>query len=83
MKKLRPTLDDLEVQSFATTAPEPQQRGTVKGHDDPTIGDECPTWYFDEGCDTWGCSNDCTDGPTAACSVDDWCTMYPGNPSGC
>lgn len=76
MKKMRFAVGDLQVQSFATTAPEARQRGTVRAHGGPTIGDACPTWYFDEGCDTWGCSNDCTDGPTAACSVDP-------RPSGC
>lgn len=79
MEKLRITVDDLQVQSFATTAPDAQQRGTVDGHDGPSDRDVCDTAYaWWETCATWGFEtcDMCTDGPTAACSVD-------LRPSGC
>lgn len=33
MEKVRLSLDDLEVQSFATAGPAGEPRGTVRGHD--------------------------------------------------
>jgi hypothetical protein len=43
MEKTRLRLDDLEIQSFATTGEGTQRRGTVRAHDAPTDEVECPT----------------------------------------
>ncbi|HEX8243733.1 MAG TPA: hypothetical protein VF541_09565 [Longimicrobium sp.] len=43
MEKTRLSLDDLSVQSFATTSAPGEIRGTVRGHDAPTDQVECPT----------------------------------------
>lgn len=66
MEKTRLTVDDLEVQSFATTTPVAGQRGTVRGHDAPTDEVECPTadvnWETCRVSCGGGCGNsdDCT-----------------------
>ena len=68
MEKMSLTLDDLEVQSFATGRADGAQRGTVRGHDYPTDAVECPT--------SWDatCANTCADtcqceGNTGDCTV--------------
>jgi hypothetical protein len=57
MKKLRLQMDELTVESYPTTEPELEERGTVHGHDTkgcPTPDTFCPP-------ETWGCSYDvCT-----------------------
>ena len=82
MEKVRLTLDELHVQSFATTEHETGRRGTVRGHDAPSDQVECPTanqaWDTCWGSCAWscGCSDSCQC-ETANCSVDcysDWCT---------
>lgn len=81
MRKTRLTLDDLDVQSFATTAGTGAQRGTVRGHDVPTDQVECPTvnqaWdtCWDTCADTCNCGGG--GGPSDFCSYDcfsDWCS---------
>jgi hypothetical protein len=71
MEKTRLSLDDLEIQSFATTTPPAGRRGTVRGHDDaPTDEVECPT--VNAGWDTcwdtcrYGCGQE---GNTGDCTV--------------
>jgi hypothetical protein len=82
MEKVRLTLDELHVQSFATTGDAAGQRGTVRGHDVPTDQVECPT--ADVNWNT--CWQSCADtnccggggGGTGDCSVDcwsDWCSF--------
>ena len=88
MEKTRLSLDDLEVQSFATTAPTGQQRGTVRGHDAPTDQVECPTadgnWNtcWDSCADSCGCGggsgNSCENNceSTGCGGFSDWaCTV--------
>lgn len=43
MDKVRLTIDELQVQSFATTDRDANGRGTVRAHDAPTDEVECPT----------------------------------------
>lgn len=59
MEKVRLTIDELQVQSFATTGVEAAGRGTVRAHDAPTDAVECPT--ADPNWDTcWGsCGDTC------------------------
>ena len=81
MEKMRLTLDELEVQSFATTSGTGRQRGTVRGHDSPTDQVECPTADINwntcvESCpDSCGCGGG--GGPSDFCTYDcasDWCS---------
>jgi hypothetical protein len=68
MEKKLLTLDELAVQSFATTGGADRQRGTVRGHDAPTDQVECPT--ANVAWDT--CWNTCRcggEGNTGDCSV--------------
>ena len=70
MEKVRLTVDELQVQSFATSPDRPGTRGTVRGHDAPTDQVECPT--ANAGWDT--CWNTCADtcqceGNTGDCTV--------------
>jgi hypothetical protein len=59
MKKLR--LDDLKVDSFATTAPDGSAGGTVAAHEAPTLRD-CP-YSFGGTCVITGCLPCYTDDP--------------------
>lgn len=88
MEKVRLTLDELQVQSFATTENDAQSRGTVRGHDAPTDAVEDTCWA---SCNwSCGCSDSC-ECETANCTVDDcWFTDWgpctwggTGNPSDC
>jgi len=77
MEKMRLTLDELEVQSFTTTRPAGEQRGTVHGHDAPTDEVECPTADVNwntcwESCVHCGGGN--TDDCTVICWTDGDCT---------
>jgi hypothetical protein len=83
MEKMRLTVDDLAIQSFATTRLGGQLRGTVRGHDAPTDPVECPTANpeWDTCADTcWGscpCSgNSCNGCGSDGCGgFSDWaCT---------
>ncbi|MFL5386570.1 MAG: pinensin family lanthipeptide [Longimicrobiaceae bacterium] len=67
MEKMRLTLEELEVQSFATSRAGGEQRGTVRGHDAPTDQVECPTangaWdtcWDSCACHSEGNTGDCT-----------------------
>lgn len=98
MEKVRLTLDELNVQSFATTQQQVARRGTVRAHDAPTDEFECPTQNaayntcWGTCADSCQCSDSC-DCDTANCSVEldcwytDWgpCTMggTGWNPSDC
>lgn len=56
MNKTRLTVEDLQIQSFATTSAAGGPRGTVRAHDAPTDQVECPTINAD-----WEtCWNTCT-----------------------
>ena len=70
MDKVRLALDELEVQSFATTSASPDRKGTVHGHA-PTDQWECPT--LDQNWDTcgWTCWSQCG-------SCNDSCDCYSG-----
>jgi hypothetical protein len=66
MEKVRLSLDDLHVQSFATTGAGAAPRGTVRGHDSVTDPVNCPT--ADPAWDTcwescygscWSCQGSC------------------------
>jgi hypothetical protein len=59
MEKVRLIVDELQVQSFATTDEEAERRGTVRAHDAPTDPVGCPT--ADPAWDTcWGsCGGTC------------------------
>jgi len=61
MVKMKLSLDELHVESFAT-ADAGQEQGTVFGHEktDTTCGPECDTWYG-----------------VGACSADDNCVTAP------
>ncbi|HVG44305.1 MAG TPA: pinensin family lanthipeptide [Longimicrobium sp.] len=72
MEKVRLSLDELQVQSFATDEPE-DGRGTVHAHDAPTDRVECPTSNraWDTCWDTCGDSCGCgSGGPSGDCTVD-------------
>lgn len=82
MEKVRLTLDELHVQSFATTGGESGGRGTVRAHDAPTDQVECATQNPDwDTC--WGtCGGSC--GGTCGCeeysercTLDDCYTGWP------
>lgn len=81
MEKTRLTLDDLQVQSFATTASPASQRGTVRGHDLPTDQVECPT--ADPNWNTcWASCNDtdcCGSGSGGDGGGSGDCTYYCGS----
>jgi hypothetical protein len=70
MEKVRLTLDELHVQSFATTGAETAGRGTVRAHDAPTDAVECPT--ADPVWDTcWGsCGDTCGGSCGGTCDCD-------------
>jgi hypothetical protein len=82
MEKVRLTLDELQVQSFATTEAAGKGQGTVRGHDVPTDQVECPT--ANVNWDT--CWASCADtnccgsgGDTDNCTYDcwsDWCGSW-------
>jgi hypothetical protein len=73
MEKVRLSLDELEVQSFATTTGEAQRRGTVRGHDAPTDEVECPTAdYRWNTCFPTQCQGSCGCEASGDCSVDCW-----------
>jgi len=68
MEKKHLTLDELEVQSFATTGAAAGERGTVRAHDAPTDQVECPT--ADPNWDTcWASCAHCGGGNTDDCTV--------------
>lgn len=63
MDKVRLTIDELEVQSFATSNADAARRGTVRAHDAPTDQLECPT-----ACPNWDtCWNTCGDTCGGSC----------------
>ena len=68
MDKVRLSLDDLQVQSFATTELDANGRGTVRAHDAPTDEVECPT--ADPAWNTcWGtCGDSCGDSCGNSCN---------------
>jgi len=72
MEKVRLTVDELHVQSFATTDRGVAQRGTVRAHDAPTDQVECPTadvnWATCKY--TCGCGGGNTDDCTVICESD-------------
>jgi hypothetical protein len=72
MKKTRLSLDDLDVQSFATAGAGAGEPGTVCGHDAPTDEVECPTaneiWSTCRY--TCGCGGGGTDDCTVICESD-------------
>jgi len=83
MRKTRLTLEDLDVQSFATTSGTGAQRGTVRGHDAPTDQVECPTADVNwntcwASCADTNCCGGGGSGPdTQDCSAycwSDWCS---------
>ena len=64
MEKVRLTLDELQVQSFATTDGPADARGTVRAHDAPTDQLECPT-----ACPEWDtCWNTCGESCGGSCA---------------
>ena len=82
MEKIRLSLDELTVQSFATTAGARAERGTVRGHDLPTDQVECPT--ADPNWNTcWAtCGDTCGDSCGGSCGCggpSDWCTYDCGS----
>jgi hypothetical protein len=89
MEKTRLTLDELEVQSFATTTAAAGRRGTVRGHDAVTDPVECPTadpnWdtcWDSCACHSEGNTGDCT----VICATDgcaNWTQGSSWNISGC
>jgi hypothetical protein len=69
MDKVRLTLDELQVQSFATTAVDADGRGTVRAHDAPTDPVECPT--ADPLWDTcWNTCGESCGGSCASCNCE-------------
>ncbi|HEX8243734.1 MAG TPA: hypothetical protein VF541_09570 [Longimicrobium sp.] len=81
MEKIRLALDDLSVQSFATTDGAAGARGTVRGRDAPTDQVECPTadvnWNTcwdtcGESCGCGGGSGNTCDGSCDCYSA--WCS---------
>jgi hypothetical protein len=91
MEKVRLTIEDLQVQSFATSQADAERGGTVHAHDAPTDRYECPTQDY-----AWGtCGGSCPENScgceTSECTVDDcWFTDWGpctwnggGNPSDC
>jgi hypothetical protein len=72
MQKVRLALDELAVQSFSTTSPAAQRRGTVNGRDstDPVA---CPT--YDNAWDT--CWDSCN-AATCGASCGGTCDCYSG-----
>lgn len=89
MEKVRLTLEDLAVQSFATSDEDPRRGGTVHGHDVRTDLYECPTQ--NGGTCLGSCPDNSCGCETAECTVDDcWFTDWgpctwgsTGNPSDC
>jgi hypothetical protein len=82
MEKVRLTLNELQVQSFATTEAAGKGQGTVRGHA-PTDQVECPTanqlWdtCWDTCADTCNCGGGGGGGDSADCSYycwSDWCS---------
>ena len=76
MEKMCLAVDELRVQSFATS-PEPSpSRGTVRAHDAATDAVECPTAYFEWDTCWESCAGSCD------CSVDcggsRWCSWDCG-----
>ena len=69
MDKVRLTLDDLQVQSFATTDANAGARGTVRAHDWPTDERGCPT--ANPAWDTCGetCWETCGDSCGGSCNT--------------
>lgn len=76
MEKMRLSMDELQVQSFATTGTGEAERGTVHGHDntDPAA---CPTadpawetcWA---SCDGWDCGSGNTCDNSCNCGSPTW-----------
>lgn len=63
MKKLKLNLDDLKVESFATTPEAPDRAGTVHAYDDPTPTciDTCGTGCTCDTCTMcYTCATNCT-----------------------
>jgi hypothetical protein len=56
MKKMKLALDDLAVESFAPAA-QPDERGTVHGHDSGPYTDECLSCGVNTGCGWGGCNS--------------------------
>ncbi len=82
MDKVRLAVEELQVQSFATTDEAPAPRGTVRAHDARTDQVECATqnpdwdtcWATCNG--SCACSDSCRC-ETAECSVDDcWFSIW-------
>lgn len=67
MEKVRLTLDDLQVQSFATLSQPMERGGTVRAHDAETDPVECPSDW--ESC-RYSC--DCNGTDPGDWSVDCW-----------
>jgi hypothetical protein len=68
MEKVRLSVDELQVQSFATTGANALPRGTVRGHDAPSDQFACPTAdvNWDTCWDTCACHSE---GNTGDCTV--------------
>lgn len=68
MEKVRLTIDELCVQSFATTDDSARRRGTVVAHDYPTDAQECPTSWAATCAET--CADTCQcEGNTGDCTI--------------
>jgi len=72
MEKTRLSLDELEVQSFATIGAPDARRGTVRAHDAPTDEVECPTAYFEWDTCWNSCAGSCD--CTVDCGGSRWCS---------
>jgi hypothetical protein len=88
MEKMRLSLDELEVQSFTTSRPGGERRGTVRGHDAPTDAVECPTANPEDTCwDSCACHSEGNTGDcTVICATDgcaNWTQGSSWNISGC
>jgi hypothetical protein len=81
VEKVRLTVDDLQVQSFATSEREVQRRGTVRAHDVVTDQFECPTqdqaWDTCWGTcgETCGCQENSQDTDWSRCTWGYWISM--------
>ncbi|MBB4635078.1 pinensin family lanthipeptide [Longimicrobium terrae] len=79
MEKVRLTLSELQVQSFATTPAGSGQRGTVRGNDS-TDGVVCPSCYGDPSTcwDTCDRTNEgCPEPESADCTFECYSAYRP------
>lgn len=70
MRKLQLSLDDLQVDSFHPTAPQPA-RGTVQAHSEISFPETCKVWCSaDTGCATCdvSCNGTCYNSCGASCA---------------